>query len=68
MEQFEVGIKEVDVVILIVDVCIDYKSFDYKIFCVDGVKKVVVKFYDELKQVYIKDYNMLYNCVFIYFG
>lgn len=68
MEQSGVGIKEADAVTLIVDVCTDYKSPDYKTLCADGVKKAAAKSYDELKQAHIKDYNTLYNRVSIHFG
>lgn len=68
MEQSGVGIKEADAVTLIVDVCTDYKSPDYKKLCADGVKKAIAKSYDELKQAHIKDYNTLYNRVSIHFG
>ncbi len=53
---------------LIVDVRTDYKSPDYKTLCADGVEKAAAKSYDELKQAHIKDYNTLYNRVFIHFG
>lgn len=68
MEQSGVSIKEADTVTLIVDVRTDYKSPDYKTLCADGVEKAAVKFYDELKQAHIKDYNTLYNRVSIHFG
>ena len=68
MEQSGVSIKEADAVTLIVDVRTDYKSPDYKTLCADGVEKAAAKYYDELKQAHIKDYNTLYNRVSIHFG
>ena len=68
MEQSGVSIKEADAVTLIVDVRTDYKSPDYKTLCADGVEKAAAKSYDELKQAHIKDYNTLYNRVYIHFG